>query len=437
MSRFAAAAVAFLLVLLALAPARPEEAKLRDGRTVPCRLAFDDRGGLHVTAAGKELPPADVRQVQFPCRATPFRAATLHEIAFHGGERLTGEIRSLDAESLRVRTAWKSELQIPRRAVAALAHFSGAVTFHEEDFEKEPAGWKLAGGPTLGEQQYTSGRQSLCLDRAGQEASFSLAQPLRAGRAAINFHDPGRVAGKRWLLAADFAGGSGPVTVELAGAGENYSVEASPAACVSRNAKPARAPGWHRLSLRFAPGYLIVGVDEAVVWSSAKDGPGGPLRAIRLRCEVADGDAPTADGAVCFDDFSLARGVDTLAHRVADPRQDELWLLPGDQLFGQVVTADRRTIRLQTRFGPQTVPWGKVRAIYFRQPLGAARRKPAGAHVHIGFHPGRGMRLDELKGTLIALDERRLLLRHAALGELEIDRARLGWLRLISEKESH
>src|SRR5262249_58783535 len=114
----------------------------------------------------------------------------------------------------------------------------------------------------------------------------------------------------------------------------------------------------------------------------------------------------------------------------ADPDQDEVWLRSGDQLLGKLLRADRRTLELEARFGTQSFPWGEVRGIYPRQEP-APQRTTDGEHVEVSLHPGAGPEPDRLAGLVRGLDDRRLLLRHAVLGDLEIPRPYLRKLRCV------
>lgn len=407
------------------AATRADEAVLRDGQSVTGALTADGQGGLHFAAGGKVVPSSQIARVRLGGAPAPFRAGNLFHALLHSGECLTGELLGLDGHSLRLRTAWKDEVRIPRHALAAVTHFTDQVPLFEEDFEKDLTGWQLSGAPARSDRQHGSGGYSLCLDTPGQEAAYALSRPLESGRVEVNFLDPGPAAGTRWLLVAEFAGAKEPVRAVLVDATEHYSLETPLAA--EDVAPVPRERGWRRLSLRFAPAYLLAGVDDAVVWSSAKAGPGGPLRKISLRCE-ATSDEKATPTAVYFDDLTVARPADGVARRTGDRGRDDVWLLAGDQLFGRVTRADRRTLDLEARPGKQTLSWAEIRGVYFAPP-DEARRTVPGARVRIGIRPGRGSGLDELEGVLHALDDGRLVLRHTDLGELAIDRAHVAQVR--------
>ena len=410
-----------------------DEATLRDGTRLQGRLELTEEGRWRFAATNRPaaLSAEEAGRVIFPAAAlSPLRCGTAHRVQLAGNQHLTGELVGLDEKELRLRTAWSEQLSIPRHALLAVEQLPGWLTFHDDDFETDLKAWKHTGQPALSDRQHTSGVHSLLINTPGQAAWYSLGTPLEAGRAGINFHNPGNTAGARWLFEASFWESDVVRTVKVTVAGESdkYIVEGFGAP--DQVGDVPRTPGWHRLELRFSSEYMLIGVDNAVL-ASWKHGPGGPLRELGVRC-VAQAGATAVRGEVFFDDFSLARSLDVLPHRVEDATQDELWLASGDQLFGQVLRADRRTIRFRGRSDTRTFAWGEVRGIFLRRevPPVAAGLKPApqtteGEHVRIWPRPGVGAATDELEGVLLTLDDKHVAIRHPLLGKLEIEHGRL------------
>src|SRR5262249_4331236 len=97
--------------------------------------------------------------------------------------------------------------------------------------------------------------------------------------------------------------------------------------------------------------------------------------------------------------------------------------------------ADRRRISLRIGSGTRDIAWADVRGIYFK-PEPAARQTSDGAPVRIQFHSGLGSEPDQLDGILEALNDQTLTLRHAVLGQLKLDRARLVCLRPLAAAKS-
>jgi hypothetical protein len=405
-----------------------DEAVRANGLRVQGTLALNKSGRLHFTPTKKDapLPLAEIQHIRFAnADVPPLRFGTPHRVVFHRNQQLTGELLGLDDESLRLRTFWSDQARLSRRAIAAVTHLPGLVTIFHDDFETDLKAWKVTGKPALSEARHTSGRRSLLLKNPGQEAFYKLPTPLKAGRCGVNLHDPGATEGARWLVEAEF--GKQAIKILLAGAGDAYAVETDLAAGTTR--RLARAAGWHRLNFRFTPDYFLVGVDDRLLWESGKQGPGGALTSIRLAC-IAPNSDKTPRGEFFFDDFSVARQVDVLAHKFGDLSQDELWLLSGDQLFGHVLRADRRSIDVRGRFGKKTFAWADVRGM-FLESQALPPKSSDGEHVRVWLRSGVGSETDQLVGVLRALDERRLTLRHALLGDLELERTRLHQLRWL------
>jgi hypothetical protein len=434
-NRIAQILAVFAIPVLAVWHCAADEAVRLDGRRVTGTLQTDADGRLRFRAkdADADISLAELQDVRFS-DSNPHFSLFGAPLRIHLGrdQGVTGELLDLDDKSVRVRTFWSDRVQLPRRAVVAVTQLPGRVTVFQEDFDADPLRLQLTASPRLDEKHHVSAPRSLRLDAAGQSASYALPTPLQAGRFGVNFRVDGDPSGVRWLVEADF-GGKQPVRVVLAG-DDSYSVETDLAA--AENRRIARSPKWHRVSVRFQADYLIVGVDDRLLWESAKSGPGGPLRTIRLVC-VAREPGATARGSVHIDDLSIVKTVEELRHPKGDLAHDELWLLSGDQLFGRLARADRRQVEIQGRFGKRSLPWSSLRGFFLKSEV-ADRQTREGQHVRVWLRNGFPVP-DELEGILHKLDDRNLVLRHAVFGELTLDRSRLHRLRpLLSDRvEQH
>lgn len=419
-----------LALLLAAGTACADDAVRTDGKHIDGRLTLNSAGKLQFTPAGKDAPLAldSIRDIQFAAADVPlFLIGTPHRVELANEQHVTGELLSVDADAVHLRAAWTEDLKLPRRSVHAITQPFGVTTIFHEDFDTDPVRMQLAGSPPLDDKQHTSGRRSLVLNAIGQSTLYNLPTPLEAGRIGLHFRDSGDTSGARWLLEAEFANGSTSrsVGVILAGEGDAYAVESDLPKGETR--RIPRTAGWHRLSIRFRREYLLVGIDDRLLFESGKDGPGGALKQVRLVCKKrAPADSP--HGLVYFDDFTLAKALQPLAHPAGDAKQDELWLASGDQLFGKVDSANRRRVILRIGSGTREIAWADLRGIYFK-PEAAAPRTSDSVPVRIEFRSGLGSESDQLDGILEALDDQRLTLRHAALGRLKVNRASL--VRLI------
>jgi hypothetical protein len=442
MRRLASLAMGLLLAGTVAA----DEAMLPDGRVLPGSLHLAQNARLEFIPSDKQPPLslAAIHQVRFSAAAAVrLRSGALHRVNLADGQSVTGELLGLDEQQVRLRTAWAPELAVPRTAVVSLLQAGGYATFLQDDFEKDLEAWKISGSPTLSDKQATSGRRSLLLNAVGQTAVYRLEAPLEAGKVGVNFQQVGAAAGAVWTVEVEFQGNGEAQTVRVPVAGDTPSYTAdvgvpplgggreppkggTPTAEGESREWVARTPGWHRLEVEFSPGSLVVTSDETVLWYSRRQGPGGALQQVRLGCTAA-GNGDTG-GAAVFDDFSVARAVAELRHQDADPAQDEVWLLSGDQVLGQVPRADRRGVEVRGVFGNRKLDWGEVRGVFLRrQPAPGQKRE--GESVRVWLRGESGAPADELEGVVRQLDERSLTLVHPVLGEQKIERGRLQRLR--------
>jgi hypothetical protein len=406
-----------------------EEGWRPDGRRVRGSLALE-AGRLRFTpAGGAALSAADLTRVCF-AEATPppFRVAGVRRVRLHDGQQITGQFLELNKDALSLRPAWAPRVQLPRSAVAALTVLPGWRVVAEDDFGDGPRAFTLTGGPAVAGHQ-------VVLKAPGQGLSFTPATPIEAGRVGVNFQDQERPAGARWALEALFGAGEHQrrLIVTVAGTSDPYKIDSGGLKGVSRDV--ARSTGWHRLVVQFSPRSLRVTCDDDVLWYTLDEGPGGALRQVRLDCRKPDADAPAPQGAVAWAEFSLERAADESPSPPADTKQDTLRLADGDDLFGQILRADRRAVQIEGRFGKRSLPWAALQGCYFRRAAAVPPRPAEGETVRLLIRSGLDPEADVLEGVVTGLDDRRLTLRHALLGELQIDRARLWELRPLAGKK--
>jgi hypothetical protein len=404
-----------------VAPA--DEAILRDGRRLRGQLRLEDQRWRFLPAGASEpVSPASLSQVRLePAALPPLRAGAVHRVTLRDGQSLTAGLVDLDGKSLTLRTAWADKVSLPRSAVASVTQLPGWALAHLDDFEDGLQGWRVEGSPVLGGPR-TSGRKALVLTAPGQATEHTLAAPVAEGRAGINVHDTNETTGATWMVEAEFRTPGGPRTVSVVVAGAVGHCEARVPGLEGVTGRVPRSAGWHRLVVQFTKTSLRVVLDEAVLWYSLKQGPGGPLVRWRMACRRTEGPQPPR-GRVAFDEFAVHRSADELRRPAPEPGQDEVWLLDGDQLFGRVVRADGRSLTLEGRFGRRNLPWSAVRGIFPRQerrPAEPPRDDRVRLHVENGYPQP-----DELEGTVLLLDARRCRLRHALLGDLELERGRI------------
>jgi hypothetical protein len=364
---------------------------------------------LLAARAAAEVKPAPAS----PCSLLPGGLRLL----LRDGETLTGPLVRLDAESLVIRTAWAGSLKVPRGAVAALTQLPGWQPVFEDDFSAGLKGWTVQGRP-----ETRTDPSALQLTNPGQELTWTAPQPLEAGRVGVNFQQARIGQQASCLLELHFQQDKKTqmLGVTLSGPGDGYPTEV--AGLEGTVCPVERSPGWHRVSVRFGRRSLRVLVDDQVVWYNLEHGPAGPLTQVRLLCQGNEDER----GALDLTAFAVSRSVDEEPHPPGDPTQDEVWLVSGDQLFGQVLTADVRSLTIQGRSGQRTLSWTEVRGLYLRQPAKAVGQ--LGGGVKVRLHTGLTPEADLLQGEALEQDAERLKLRHPLLGELSIERH---WIKRV------
>jgi hypothetical protein len=417
-----------------------DEGVLVDGRRVEGTLGTDAQGQVLFQSRGEKLSLRldQFDHVRFPAvRLPPLRAGAPFRIVLPGAQRLTGELVGLDSDKIHIHTAWSEKLSIPRAGVTAVGHAPGFVTLFVDDFEKDLRCWRVTGAPMLSTTQHVSGQRSLCLDTSGQQVEYTLPTPLTAGRVGINFRDRAQDGWIAWQFEADFGDSTAgsAVRVGIAPRTGDYTAEVS-GATAAKSCRPrllrAFKDGWQRLEMEYSPARLVVSIDDNILLSCRQPGSSGTLRKVRLSC-TSSASVNRGRAGAFFDDLSVARAVADLPHPKGDPEQDELWLIGGDQLFGNLVSATAGTIQLRGAYGPRSLSWGEVRGIYFRRPA-TPTRKAGDKLVRVWLRPGIGLEPDVLNGTVRRLDSQCLVLDHALLGQVEIDRRRLHRMRALAEE---
>jgi hypothetical protein len=418
-------AVALVACSLAAALLRADEAVRPDGRLVPGELSLEKTGKLHFTPAarGEALAAADLAEIRLGGQVPPFRAAPGKVLHLSGGEHLTGVFLGMEKDHLLLRTAWAERLSVPPGAAASLTHLPGWRPVFHDDLSGKLAGWAVKGTP-----ETASG--ALMLKKPGEALAHSPASPLDTGRISVNFRAQGRPAGAAWVVEALFSrkGGDRRLRVTVAGPGA-LSVDAGGLKGTAQPVAPAE--GWRRLAIAFGPGSLRFTCDDDVLWFTLAEGPGGPLRQVRLLCEEAAG-AAALQGSTSLGDFVLERAESEHRRPPGDAAQDELWLAGGDQVFGRVTRADARAVELTARFGVRRFAWTELRGWFPARGKLPAAPTGRGQAVRLWLRSGLRPELDVVEGVLTALDARQLTLRHPLLGDLTMPRAVVVRLRPLS-----
>lgn len=385
-----------------------------DGRRIGGTLALA-KGHLRFTSTeGVEVPLADISRIVFAKPAAPlFRVGGGRRVQLRDGQQITGQLLGLDGEKLTLRTAWAERLELPRAAVASLDSLPGWRTVIDDDFRK-------------GVHTFTT---------IGQVRTHTLDKPLPAGRIGVNFREQGKPTAARWTLEMLFEQGERMrhIAMTVGGESDKYAIDTGGLKGRARSVK--RTPGWHRLILKFSPRSLRITCDDDVLWYNLEQGPGGRLKQVSWHCHPISGDATEPRGAVAWAEFSLERPVDEHPKPPADTEQDAVRLSSDDQLFGRILQANRHGITIEGRFGKRTLPWNEVAGCSF-QRTNPQKRLNESVNVRILLHSGLCSEADMLDGVVTALDDRRLSLRHALLGEQTFEHGRVRELQpLFPEKK--
>ncbi len=372
-----------------------EEATCSNGRRVRGTLGIGDGGTLRFIPTGQEKPlPADTLDgIRFEQTSpVPPRAGNSLRALLADGQQVTGELLKLDGERVQLRPAWSERVELPRKSVLALTHPPGYRTLFADDLANGAKAWK-ATGDTL---------------------SYDPPTPLDASRFGVTLPEKDKAVPGSGAIEAVFQTEMGPRTLKVTvpAVAESFKVEATGFKGEARDVR--RSSGPHRFAVQWTRQSLRITCDDDVLWFNVEQGPGGPLKQVRLT-----GGAWSA--------FYLARAVEEVRHSPGDTDQDEAWLASDDQLFGTIHGADSRAVEFEGRFGKKSLPWADLHGVYLRQAK-ATETKAVPNAVQVRLRTGCGEEVDILDGVLLKLDERQVVFKHIDLGELRLDRK---WLREI------
>lgn len=402
-----------VLVLCLSASAAPaDQAVLPGGRLVEGKLRCDRGGSLSfVPADRRALAAADVRGYRLATAVPHFRGTPAHLVRLAGDEQLSGVFAGMDADQVRLRTAWSERLTIPRCGIVALTHLPGWRTVRHASLSGRPADAAVSGTPVFGPL-------GVQLRRPGQEVSWQMRRPLSEGRVGIDWREEPGTTGARWVVEARFATPAGDrrLRVVLAGGGMTLAVEGT---LPGTTRAVERIAALRRLTVAFSAVGVRLLADDAVLWHTPAEASGGALRQVRLACLPASAESQAA-GAVTFTDWTVETAAAWPRRPAGEPGQDELWLASGDQLFGRVTAADAGGVELLARQVTRRLPWSDLLGWY---PRRVAAVPPAEAptvrlELHSGLRPG----YDILDGRLLQLDDRAAVVVHPLLGTLTIPR---------------
>jgi hypothetical protein len=186
--------------------------------------------------------------------------------------------------------------------------------------------------------------------------------------------------------------------------------------------------GWHMLSMELEAGRLRVYVDDALLGQTTLP----RTQAIQgIRCNVDVMDANKKQGKLWLDELIVSQSLPPLARPPSDAKQDSLWLAQGEQMFGQIVSADAKGVTLDAKFGQRSYAWSQLRGLLLARP----KESPMSGEAEILFRPSPGFPVDRLRGKLIRWEEAKLIVQHELLGEIAIERDRLDKIRFETSQK--
>jgi hypothetical protein len=438
----AALAGSLLLAACARGQAGVEELDRPGGRRVAGRIEGDARSGFRFAPRDGGSPIAlepgvtILREARTTAASEPASSGPPpFQLLAGEAARFSGSIRALTQTELRWGPGWQAgEVAMPRGCVQAIVQRPGEARVLADGFETIDAErWSVTGSPATAERPRLDEGRSLRLPAEGASLTHNLEEPLSAGRLELAFHDDATVSpGRECTFEPIFRSPTGPTPIRiiLGWSEDSLGVE-TPAGPSLQIQRLARAPGWHRLTLRFGPGETEISVDGKELAHGRE--PGGPLCAIRLATRTTDAAATGRPSSAYFDDLRLSRFAEPPGSLEIDATQDEARLLVGDQIFGEVKGADTQRVVMAVEGRMISLPWGEVAGLYLRR-VPAQGTPVDGLLVRAEWQTAPGDRptdFDFAEGALLAASEESLALATPYAGTLTIPRARLRRLAVL------
>jgi hypothetical protein len=209
----------------------------------------------------------------------------------------------------------------------------------------------------------------------------------------------------------------------------------------------ARSAGWHRLSLRFGAEQTEVSVDGKELAHGKS--PSGPLSSIRIATSATGSSVAPPGLAGYLGEIQIVRFAEPPTSLEIDPTQDEVRLVVGDQLYGQIRRADHEQIVIDTADRLVALDWSEVGGIHFRRiPAAAAAVEGTLARLEwrtIPGEPDESRDLDHAEGAVTAVSDFAITLATPYAGMLTIPLDRLvrlsvlghGWQQVIDPCAHH
>ncbi len=411
-----------------------------DGAQIAGTLEMPSNGRLQfVSDPGKKAAPVESGMTfrfsgRRPDAATglpPFR------LEFGLGQRLCGRLGHVDErELILLDSSGSSKTAIARTGAHTLIQRPGETLMLQDGFETiDPKRWSVGGEPTVADDLRVTGDHSLKIPSNGASLTHRLKEPFPVGRLEVAFHDSGvKSEGKQWFIDLTFRGLSGPETIRaiLGWPEESLAVETptGPALAVQRL---ARKSGWHRLAIRFGQDLTEVGVDGNEL--AHGKGFSGPLIEVRLASVQNDKAVKTPEETLAghLDDLRLIKFSETVGGLEIDVSQDEVRLIGGDQIFGEIRGADSEHVKLSVDGSLAKLSWGEITGLFFRRVStpGAPVEGILASAEWRASSSDDPLDLNVMEGAVVGLSSETLRLATPYAGTLTIPRERITSLHVF------
>ena len=409
---------------------RVETAESPDGTKLTGRLVSEAVAGVRFAPDGGKpsLPWDRIGQIRVdgpgPKGSTgpaPF------QVLLGSGHRLSGRLIGLNKSSVRIDPgSGRAEWKVDRAGVTGVVQRPGEIQVFRDGFEAlDPARWSRIGTPEPRADRKFSGDRALGLPAGGASITTRLPEPLPSGRVEIAFWDDGqKVAGQRSFIDLTFRKPDSELAtlrVVVGWADETLAVETpgGPALTVQPLVRKA---GWHRLSARFDAERASVGIDGDDLAHGR--GIGGPLIEVRVATETTGAVQPPAGLSATVDDLRIVRLVEPMGRFEVDPTQDEIRLASGDQIFGDVESADGESLRFRIDGHPTRTTWAEVAGV-FPKRASACSAQLGGVWAEVEWRTESGddpRDLDRVEGVVSGLDDNAMTLEVPYIGRVLVPR---------------
>jgi hypothetical protein len=132
----------------------------------------------------------------------------------------------------------------------------------------------------------------------------------------------------------------------------------------------ARTPGWHTLGIKWQADSLLLTIDGFQLADGRTTAPDQPsLSAVEISSSLTT-------GAVWIDDLALVEPAPTAHSAIVQRKTDQLSLVSGDQLFGEVTRIDNQSMLFAVNSQIDPIQWSDIAELRFENRPAALERRP-------------------------------------------------------------